>query len=164
MNDGQKSRTADAILRWAARGKRIIAGVLMAMMFVLVAIATAELVVGLWSGLSGDTQTAKNLFLAEREILSAFGAFLTVLIAMELIETVEVYFREHAIHAEVVILVALIAVSRKIVLLDFEKYSWQEAAVLAGLIGVLTLGYFLIKQAELPLWVAADAREESHSE
>jgi uncharacterized membrane protein (DUF373 family) len=72
-----------------------------------------------------------------------------VLIAVELIETVEVYFREHALHAETVVLVAIIAVARKAILLDLNAYSALTVFALAGLILALGVVYFLVKHEHL---------------
>ena len=66
---------------------------------------------------------ADSLLLSEQELLGIFGVFLSVLIAVELVETVEVYFKDNEVHAEIVLLVALIALARKVVLLDLGKYD-----------------------------------------
>ena len=55
------------------------------------------------------------------------------------------YFKNNVIHAEVVLLVAVIAVSRKVILLDLDKYD-PVAIIGLGLI-IVALGgcYALIK-------------------
>ena len=81
----------------------------------------------LFPGLPGGTD---SLLMSEAELLNTFGIFLSVLIALELVETVEVYFKDHEIHAEIVLLVALIALARKVVLLDI--HSLRSAARSSG--------------------------------
>lgn len=62
-------------------------------------------------------------------------------------ETVEMYFKKNIVHAEVVLLVGVIAVSRKVILLDLEKYD-PVSIIGLGVI-ILSLGgcYFLIKRS-----------------
>ena len=51
-------------------------------------------------------------------MIAVLGAFLLVLIGVELLDTIKAYFRENAIHVEIVVLLAIIAVARKVILLD----------------------------------------------
>ncbi|MDP2232098.1 MAG: phosphate-starvation-inducible PsiE family protein, partial [Actinomycetota bacterium] len=88
-----------------------------------------------------------NFVLSEEGLFGIFGLFLNVLIAVELIETVEVYFREHLLHAETVILVAIIAVARKAILLDLSKYDAATVAALAFLIVALGVAYFMVRRS-----------------
>src|SRR5262249_52970119 len=52
-----------------------------------------------------------------------FGGVLIVLLGLELMETLKAYFSEHRIRVEVILVVAMIAVGRHIIKLDFEKAS-----------------------------------------
>jgi len=131
----------------AEKGKRIIAGILLVMMFILLGIAVLEL---FWvpltlaiPGLPGG-----SAILSEAELLGAFGIFLSVLIALELVETVEVYFKDHQVHAEIVLLVAMIALARKVVLLDLSKYEPLTIMGLATLFLGLAAAYVAIKWAK----------------
>ena len=87
------------------------------------------------------------LFLEIDELFRIFGFFFIILIGFELVETVEMYFKDNMIHAEVVLLVAVIAVSRKVILLDLEKY--EPLAIIGLGVIILTLGgcYWFIKQS-----------------
>lgn len=86
------------------------------------------------------------LFLDIDELFTIFSFVFMVLIGFELMETVEMYFKKNVVHAEVVLLVAVIAVTRKVILLDLDKYD-PLAIIGLGLI-LLSLGgcYFLIKR------------------
>tara|TARA_R110000796_G_scaffold36020_1_gene92243 strand:+ start:438 stop:800 length:363 start_codon:yes stop_codon:yes gene_type:complete len=112
-------------------------------MTVVVAIAIVELGMLLYLDIFDSTDDV--LFLEIDELFRIFGFFFIILIGFELIETVEMYFKDNVIHAEVVLLVAVIAVSRKVILLDLEKYD-PLAIIGLGFI-ILALGgcYFLIK-------------------
>jgi uncharacterized membrane protein (DUF373 family) len=80
-------------------------------------------------------------------IMDLFGVFLLVLIGIELLDTIKVYFKKHDIHVEVVLLVALIAIARKVILLDFNYYSGTEVFSIAAVIIALAIGYYFIKKS-----------------
>ena len=143
-----ESQTVKNILKWSQTGKRIVAGILMALMFLLVAIVTIEILYAfVLSVLPGQTPAAREIVMSEAEMLATLGLFLTVLIALELIETVEVYFRKHSIHVEIVVLVAIIALARKVIILDLSKYSPLVLFALGLLILSLGATYFLVRRA-----------------
>ena len=113
------------------------------LMTLIVAISIAELAILLYLDIFDSTDDV--IFLEIDELFRIFGFFFIILIGFELIETVEMYFKDNIIHAEVVLLVAVIAVSRKVILLDLEKYD-PMAVIGLGLI-ILALGacYYVIK-------------------
>ncbi len=115
------------------------------LMALLVAASIVELALVLYREI---TDPAKGiLFLEIGEFLKIFGFVFMVLIGFELLESITIYFKENVIHAEVVILIAVIAVSRKMILLDMEKY--EPGSLLALGVIMLSLGgsYFLIKRS-----------------
>lgn len=112
-------------------------------MYIVVGISIFELAIALYNGIfssSGDVVDGKI-----DQLFRIFGFFFVIFIGFELIETIEMYFKENVIHAEVILLVAVIAVSRKVILLELENYE-PLAIVGLGLI-ILALGgcYALIK-------------------
>lgn len=142
------SPTPNKVLDTAQKGKQIIAAVLLTLMFLVVAVATVELVLVVFKEVATSIQSPSGHFvLSEEGLFGIFGLFLNVLIAVELIETVEVYFREHALHAETVILVAIIAVARKAILLDLSKYDAAVVGALALLIVALGVAYFMVRRS-----------------
>lgn len=54
-------------------------------------------------------------------LFKVFGLFLNVLIALEILENIAAYLKKHVIQVELVIVTSLIAVARKIIILDLEK-------------------------------------------
>jgi uncharacterized membrane protein (DUF373 family) len=93
--------------------------------------------------------------LEQRELISILGAFLLVLIGVELLDTIKAYFRENAIHVEIVVLLAIIAVARKVILLDptgMTGFEFGFELIGIGVIVVgLAAGYYLIKKAGLTI-------------
>lgn len=72
-----------------------------------------------------------------QDILAIFGSFLAVLIAIEIFQNITIYLKEEMIHVQIVIATALMAISRKIIILDFKEvgpeYVWASAAVIIAL-------------------------------
>ena len=56
------------------------------------------------------------------------------------------YLKEDVVHVEIVLLVALIGISRHVIDLDFEHLGPHTLIGIAALIIALSLGYFLIKK------------------
>lgn len=112
-------------------------------MYLVVAFSIVELAITLYLDIFDPADGV--MFLQVDELLKIFGFFFIILIGFELIETIEMYFKKNIIHAEVILLVAVIAVSRKVILLDLEKYD-PLSIIGLGLI-IIALGgcYALIK-------------------
>ena len=83
-------------------------------------------------------------------MLTVFAFFLMVLIGLELVETTKMYLEEDVFHVEVVVLVAIIAVARKITIIDYESVSYEMLISVAALMIALSAGYFLLKRATMP--------------
>ena len=128
---------------WIYTVKRWMSFIVLVLMTIIVAIAIVELGIILYLDLFDPTDDV--LFLEIDELFRIFGFFFIILIGFELVETVLMYFKENIIHAEVVLLVAVIAVSRKVILLDLEKYD--PLAIIGLGIVILALGacYWFIK-------------------
>ncbi|TVQ50214.1 MAG: hypothetical protein EA362_02750 [Saprospirales bacterium] len=130
------------IVKYVERGIII---ALIAMMAFLLFLATLELIYNVFLMLF---ESSENTLLVDLDnLLNVFGIFLLVLIGIELLDTIKVYFKENVIHVEVVILVALIAIARKVIVLDFEYYSGLEILGISAIIISLAAAYFLIKRA-----------------
>ncbi|TGC06997.1 phosphate-starvation-inducible E-like protein [Methanolobus halotolerans] len=83
---------------------------------------------------------------SENHLLELFGFFLLVLIGLELLNTLKTYASEHAIHAEVVLSVALIAIARKVIILDIDEVSSLTLIGIGVIILALCSGYYFFKK------------------
>jgi uncharacterized membrane protein (DUF373 family) len=81
------------------------------------------------------------------ELFQLFGLFLNVLIALEILENITAYLRKNVAQIELVIVTSLIAVSRKIIILDLEKKDSNDLIALAIAVFSLSISYFVIRQA-----------------
>jgi uncharacterized membrane protein (DUF373 family) len=78
-------------------------------------------------------------------LFELFGLFLNVLIALEILENITAYLRKHVIQVELVIVTSLIAVARKIIILDLEKKSSSDLIALAVAVFSLSVGYAIVR-------------------
>ena len=88
---------------------------------------------------------SKPMFvLSISDILATFGAFMAVLIAIEIFINITMYLRDDVIHVRIVMATAIMAIARKVIVMDFEKievgFVWATAAVLLA----TTVGYWLL--------------------
>jgi uncharacterized membrane protein (DUF373 family) len=81
--------------------------------------------------------------------MELFGVFMLVLIGIELLDTIKVYLKENVMHVEVVVLVAIIAVARKVVVLKIENIDGMKIIGIAFIIVALAVAYYLIKKTGL---------------
>ena len=82
-----------------------------------------------------------------RELFQLFGLFLNVLIALEILENITAYLRKHVVQVELVLVTSLIAVSRKIIILDLEKKDSDDLIAMAVAAFSLSISYFVIRSA-----------------
>jgi uncharacterized membrane protein (DUF373 family) len=90
---------------------------------------------------------SKGIVIDINELVEIFGFFLNVLIGLELFDTVKLYLRENVFHGEVILIIALIAISRKVIILDYHTEKPLTIIAIALLIGTITVGYYFIKKA-----------------
>lgn len=84
-----------------------------------------------------------------RTLIDILGLFLNVLIALEILENITAYLRKHVIQVELVIVTSMVAVARKIIILDFEKTSGIDIIGLAIAIFALAISYWIIRRTNI---------------
>ena len=91
-----------------------------------------------------------GFFLGVDDLFDIFGLFLMVLIGLELMTSIKMYFDDNMIHAEIMFLVALTAVARKVVILDAKVIDPMTVFAIAALVVALSAGYYFIKKKNAP--------------
>ena len=94
-----------------------------------------------------DILSPPVFLLEDNELLDLFGAFLLVLIGVELLDSVKIYITKKTIHVEVVLLVGIIAIARKVVILETTEMDALTLIGISGIIFALTIGYYFVKLA-----------------
>ncbi len=122
--------------------KTIIRSLIFLMSLILIA-ATIELAYQTFKAFYYESEFLIN----PDSLMYLFGKFLLVLIGIELLDTIKVYFKKNVVHVEVVVLVAIIAIARKVIVLDFSEYTGLEIIGIGVIIIALATGYYLIKKA-----------------
>ena len=97
-----------------------------------------------------DLMTPPGFFLGVEDLFDIFGLFLMVLIGLELMTSIEMYLDDNTIHAELMFLVALTAVARKVVILDASSIDAMTVFAIAALVIALSGGYYFIKKTNAP--------------
>lgn len=120
--------------------QKIIAIILMLMMAVVVVVSTIDL---------GATIVKEILeppawLFGLEQLQEILGIFLWVLIALELLESIKVYIEKHMFHVTTVMRVSIIAVARKVIVLNIHEYDGSIILGLAAIIVALTAGYFFV--------------------
>ena len=89
------------------------------------------------------------MFLLEiDELIEIFGLFMLVLIGIELLETIiKTYLDRSTEHVTIVIAVALIAIARKVIVLDVQEFTGDILLGIAAVIIALAGGYYLIRRS-----------------
>jgi uncharacterized membrane protein (DUF373 family) len=131
--------------------EKIVYVLLMALLMFVLAASLLELVWYIYNSLINTPA----FLLESHELTAVLGAFLLVLIGVELLDTIKAYFSENTIHVEIVVLLAIIAIARKVILLDPTSVSSIDFGFVLMGIGVVVVGlsgsYYLIKKAGAPI-------------
>ena len=128
--------------------ERIIVLTLLALLGVIIIISTIELVASIVTEILNHDKTDGFLFLDMQDMLQLFSFILLIVIGLELFETIKYYLNKHSIQADFILLVALTAIARKIIVLDYAKTDSILLLGPAATILALSVGYFLIKRAD----------------
>lgn len=110
----------------------------------VVMLATLELVYVI----ALDLLSPPIVLLDSKELLDIFGYFLLILIGIELLETFSIYLHERAINVQVVLLVAMIALARKVIILDAEDIQSLTLFAIGFVILALAAGYYMVKRSQ----------------
>lgn len=117
---------------------------LMVMMAIVLGLATLDLG---WLIIKDITHPPYFL-LDVNQLLDIFGLFMLVVIGIELLETImKTYITQGQPHYEVVLSVAIIAIARKVIILDLKEVDSLSLIGIASIIIALTVGYFLMKRS-----------------
>ncbi len=132
--------------------ERFIIMALLCMMVLVVLFSTVELG---WLLIEQMAHPPRYIALDFQELSHIFGFFLAILIGIELLETIKMYIEEERVNVEIMFLVAMIAVTRKVVILDIKEITPLGAMSIASLILALSIGYYALKKSG-----SSDRREQ----
>lgn len=133
-------------LRLIDQFEQLIAKVLSILLVVLILLASVALLRQLVLGLLGGQSVAE-----EGALIGYFGDLLNILIALELLQNLTAYLQRHAVQIQLVLLTAITAVARKLIVLPGSDESKPFLVVALGLCVVCLAGaYWLIRTINKP--------------
>ena len=96
------------------------------------------------------------------DLIKVLGDLLTVLIALEVLQNITSYLRRHVVQIELVLVTALTAVARKVIVLPSGAENKPQLLVGLGIAVVsLSAAYWLVKRANAVSARAFPARDRS---
>ena len=123
--------------------EKVLIHALMVMMALVLLLATVELG---WIIVT-DIFSPPIFLLEIEELLDILGLFMLVIIGIELLETImKTYLKQNANRVEVVFLVAMIAIARKVIILDVKDVSGVTLVGIGAIVITLSAGYYLIRK------------------
>jgi uncharacterized membrane protein (DUF373 family) len=123
------------IIRYAVK-------VLAALMVLVIVWGIGDVIYVLYQRIS----TPPLFLLSINDILATFGAFLAVLIAIEIFINISMYLKTDVIPVRLVVATALMAISRKVIIFDFEKITPPYVLATAAVVFALGVTYWLISK------------------
>jgi uncharacterized membrane protein (DUF373 family) len=78
------------------------------------------------------------------DIIVTFGAFLAVLIAIEIFMNITLYLRDDVVHVKLVVATGLMAIARKVIVFDFAKIEPLYVLATAAVVLALGIVYWLM--------------------
>lgn len=86
----------------------------------------------------------------EPEIEGRHGAalFFGILLWLEILQSVRIFSEDHSVKLKIILIVGIIAVTRKILLMDMMEVEPMSEFAVAALIIALSFGYYLISKSQ----------------
>jgi uncharacterized membrane protein (DUF373 family) len=136
----RKHLAVKSILRLIDRYELFINAVVLVLMALVLLALLIGLGVDIWQSF-----TATPLFqFSAAQAFTVFGDLLLILVGLELMHTVKIYLQDHTVHVELILVVALVAVARKVIVASPQEYTAMTVMGLALLILSLAASYALL--------------------
>lgn len=146
---GIKNASKDEnFLRLIGHLEVIVSKILSLAMIVVIVAAIIDLIFYLIFYLFGDL-LASDIGRFNEILFTTFGLFLNILIALEILENITAYLRKHVVQVELVISTSLVAVARKIIILDLTKTSGDQVIGLGIAIFALSVSYWIVHRSNI---------------
>ena len=123
--------------------EKYIAIALLVLMAIVVASATLEVAYEIATNIFEPP----GFFIGVNDLFDVFGLFLMVLIGLELMTSIHFYIKDNNIHAELILLVAMTAITRKVVILDASATEPMMLFGIGFVIIALAVGYYLVSRS-----------------
>jgi len=154
----RKRQTSHSFLSVVDSAEREVARILTLITGVVIISALVQLVLSLGSKLLTGSEAT---WLGD-DLIKVLGDLLTVLIALEVLQNITSYLRRHVVQIELVLVTALTAVARKVIVLPTGAENKPQLLVGLGIAVVsLSAAYWLVKRANATPTRAFQERDQS---
>lgn len=123
---------------------RVISYILLSLGMFFICFQTLELVWEVGKGFVNRFEAGVALDYAPEYFKNVIVLFFNILLLLEILETIKVFDKSHEIKIKVILIVCLIAVSRKILLMDTHESNPAAEFAVAALILAFSISYFLV--------------------
>ncbi len=117
------------------------------LLVLLLAIAVFHVLRLMWNALDSRLFAVADISQLQGLVQRGFAAVLLLMLGLELLDSLRTYFTEHRVRLEMILIVAMIALCRHVILLDVEHLDAMQLFGISALTLALTTGYFLVKRA-----------------
>lgn len=132
----------ETFLQGIHKVENIVSKVLSIALIIVILVSLYDLVIIL----SQDLIATEPVGFFNKTLIEIFGLFLNILIALELLENITAYLRKHIVQVELVVVTALIAIARKIIIFDPKQYDKFDLIALALGSLALSASYWLLRR------------------
>jgi uncharacterized membrane protein (DUF373 family) len=117
------------------------------MLVVLLTIAVLHMLHLFWVAMRARVFMVDDVSQLQGLVQRGFAAVLLLMLGLELLDSLRTYFTEHRVRLEMILIVAMIALGRHVILLDVEHLDALQLLGISALALALTTGYFLVKRS-----------------
>lgn len=121
-------------IRWAVRALAVL-------MMLVIWWGVADVIYVLAARIAAHPYRLLNI----SDILATFGAFMAVLIAIEIFVNIVSYLQDDVIQVKIVLATAFMAVARKVIVLDYKETGSDYVYGTAALVLALSVAYWLVE-------------------
>ena len=110
-------------------------------------LVAAAILYGMFFGrLSATLASLQSLDALQAAVERVFAGMLLLLLGLELLKSLTNFFTGFQIQVEIIVIVAIIAVARHVMLVDLEHTEWTTLLGAAALVLALPISYALVRQ------------------
>jgi len=139
-DDHHLSQNGDWLMNVLNKGISQIIRVLAVMMVLVIVLCVADVGFVIYEKLT----TPPEYLLTLNDIFAVFASFLAVLIAIEIFANITLYLRDDVIHIRLVVATALMAIARKVIVLDFTTVEPEYVYGIGIVVLALGITYYLV--------------------
>ena len=134
--------------KFLGKFEKLISTILLLVTMIVVSFQTLELI---WALFSSFYLRIKEVGLEYRPeyTQTVVVLFFSVLLTLEIMETIKVYRHDHQAKIEIILIVVMIAISRKVLAMDMSEPHIEEELTIAALILAFSTSYFLVRYRNL---------------